>query len=469
MADTSLVTNKKSEVRQLAKKYGVESYLGTQRLEMADAYIQMWAKDAESMDSLEASSSWIDAKSEIEDMMASLSLEQNSKSSLYLLGASATGQINFDEVRLAYIEGWNTLMEQYGGAIAPMNQVNMGNLERVRDRFLHQLPAFGTPNEKVQYSKLASNELRAVEGQLQQEFSNTRVNQGKMELAKRETTRTMILSEAESGFKSGRMPPQMYQEITTLIGRKNSLFEGQIKSMSLFKNEPNALFAEMDRVLQKASLMLSTQENAFSLAGTSKPNDPSYKRFRNAVATTGPIGDGLRVVKAQNMIYNTIPKHVGLDVTNYSNPPQIFPTNQVPPEATVFPTNMFRNSGAKFSDPASIFRNESNLSRFEQYRQDKAVFGTQAKNPSFTHKNAGLQGTSPLGNTGGFLAAVSGSKMVQIVLIGVAGYALTNLGKAAIQKPEKRDGFDGRIDFTQDVIDVNMEKGIDLRDLPHRQ
>ena len=145
MADTSLVTNKKSEVRQLAKKYGVESYLGTQRLEMADAYIQMWAKDAESMDSLEASSSWIDAKSEIEDMMASLSLEQNSKSSLYLLGASATGQINFDEVRLAYIEGWNTLMEQYGGAIAPMNQVNMGKLERVRDRFLQQLPAFGTP------------------------------------------------------------------------------------------------------------------------------------------------------------------------------------------------------------------------------------------------------------------------------------------------------------------------------------
>ena len=136
MADSSAVLQKKKEVQDLARKYGVEDYIGTQRLEMADAYIQMWAKDSKSLDSLAANSLWLDTKGEIEDMMASLSLEQNSKSSLYLLGASATGQVNFDEVRQAYVDGWNTLMQQYGSVISSMNQVAMTDLERKRDRFM---------------------------------------------------------------------------------------------------------------------------------------------------------------------------------------------------------------------------------------------------------------------------------------------------------------------------------------------
>lgn len=443
MADSSAVLQKKSEVRDLAKKYGVESYLGTQKLEMADAYIQMWAKDAETMDSLEASSSWLDTKSEIEDMMASLSLEQNSKSSLYLLGASATGQVTFEEVHQAYVDGWNTLMQQYGEAIAGMNRVDMTNLERSRDRFLAQLPAFGMPNEKVSYATMAATELRNIEATLQTMLSQSKVKTGKMELAKRETTRTMILSEAESGFRSGMLPVQVKQEIESLIGRKNSLFEGQIKSMNLFKNEPGSLFSEMDRVLQKASLLLRTQDNAFSLAGISTNHSPVYKNFSKATGSMGPIGDGLRVVKTQNMIFNTVPKNIGLDVVNYSNPPQIFQTNQAPPEATVFPTNLFNNTKPAFANPSSVYRDESTMSQFEKFRQGKAIFGSKSQNnPSFQHRNAGLMGTSPLGGTGA-LDKMAESTIVQLGFVLMTVWGVTKVATTAIQnkEPKRKTSF----------------------------
>ncbi len=426
----------------MAKRYGVEPYLGTQKLEMVDAYIQMWANDIEKMDSLEASSSWLDTKSEIEDMMASLSLEENSKSSLYLLGASATGQVSFDDVRQAYMEGWNTLLSQYSEAIVGRSQVELMNLDRMKERFLAQLPAFGTPSEKVSCSTMAANELRQVESKLQQMLSDSKIKGGKMELAKRETTRTMILAEAKSGFRSGRVPTQVNQEIQNLIGRGNSLFEGQVKSIDLFKNEPEALYEEMDRVLRKASLLLRTQESAFSLAGVSKAHSPTYKQFSKAVGATGAIGDGLRVVNTQNMIFKSAPKHVGLDVVNYSNPPQVFPTNQAPPEATVFPRNVYSSvigvpmvgEPPRFTNPSTVHRDESTMSQFDKFRQNAALFGSKSKhNPSFQHKNAGLMGTSPLAGSGA-LDKVADSALVQVVIAGGFFYMLTKVVPQFIPK-----------------------------------
>ena len=112
MADSSLLQEKKGEIRNLAKKYGVTEYMGTDKLAVVDVMTTMWAEDSKKLDPLAANSSWLDIRSEIEDVMSSLSLEKNSKEQLYLLGSSATGQINFEEVKIAYINGWNTLMEQ---------------------------------------------------------------------------------------------------------------------------------------------------------------------------------------------------------------------------------------------------------------------------------------------------------------------------------------------------------------------
>jgi len=151
----------------------------------------------------------------------------------------------------------------------------------------------------------------------------------------------------------------------------------------------------------------------------------------------GPIGDGLRVVKTQNMIFNTIPKNAGRDVVNHSNPPQIFQTNQAPPEATVFPTNLFQNNKSSFANPSSVYRDESMMSRFEQFRANSALFGAKSQNnPAFQHKNAGLQGTSPLGETAA-LDSVSSSKLVQIVMVGGFFYMLTKVGSAMVEKPRK--------------------------------
>lgn len=435
MADSSAVLQKKSEIREMAQKYGVEQYLGTQKLEMADAYIQMWAKDSQDMDSLEANSAWIDTKAEIEDMMADISLTQNTKSDLYLLGASATGQVNFAEVQEAYVNGWNTLLQQYGEAIASIDQVAMTNLARSRDRFLAELPQFGTPQEKVAFSTQAANELRNVEATLQQMLSNSKIKDGKIELAKRETTRTMILAEAKTGLSTGRLPVQVNQEIQNLVGRGNSLFAGQVKSMKLFKNDPDILFQEMDRVLQKANLLLRTQEQQFSLAGISTNHSPVYKNYSQTTGSLGPIGDGLRVVKTQNMIYQTVPKNVGQDVVNYSNPPQIFQTNQAPPEATVFPTNLFTNKKPSFANPSTIHRDDSMMTRFEQFKANKALFGAKSQNnPAFQHKNAGLQGTSPLGETSA-LDSLSSSRLVQGAAVIGFFWMLKNVGTALVEKP----------------------------------
>lgn len=432
MAESAAVNQKKAEVRDLARKYGVESYLGTEKLEMANAYVNMWANDSKGMDSLAANSMWLDAKADIEDVMANLSLQQNSKTDLFLLGSSVTGQVSMAEVASAYTDGWNTLMEQYAQGIGSMNDVQMGNLTRQRDRFLAMMPEYGDAQSKVEFSKMASNELSNIEAQLQQALANSKVNEGKIELAKRETTRTMILSEAKSGKKSGRIPVNVYQEIENLVGRKNSLFDGQVKSVHLFASDPTTLYSEMDRVLQKANLLLSTQENAFSLAGISKSHDPRYKNFRATMGATGNIGDGLRVVNVQNKLFNQYPHHIGQNISTMSNPPQVIPPNDAPPETTVLPTNFLNN-------PRQSYRFDA-LSQFDQYRLNQKEFQNKSKNnPAFQHKNAGLMGTSALGGTG-LMESVSSSRMVQIASIMAGAWALTKIATTyATRDKTKKD------------------------------
>ena len=124
--------------------------------------------------------------------------------------------------------------------------------------------------------------------------SNSKINFGRKELAKRETTRSMILSQSDAGKKSGTMPIHIHNQIENLIGRNNSLFNGQINSLELFKNSPKEIFDEMDRVLRKASTLLSTQEDKFALAGISTTFDPTYKNFSKTLGRTGRTGDGIR-------------------------------------------------------------------------------------------------------------------------------------------------------------------------------
>lgn len=418
MADSSLLNEKKGEIRNLAKKYGVTEYMGTDKLAVVDAMTTMWAEDSKKLDPLTANSSWLDIRSEIEDVMSSLSLEKNSKEQLYLLGSSATGQVNFEEIKVAYIKGWNTLMEQYVDTISGLSQLEMMNLERERDRYLASLPPFGTQEEKTAHSVEAGIHLKNVEAMLKGLTSNSQITFGRKELAKRETTRSMILSQSDAGMKSGSMPVHIHNQIQNLVGRKNSLFNGQVNSLELFKNSPGEIFNEMDRVLRKASTLLSTQEDKFALAGISTTFDPTYKNFSKTLGRTGSTGDGIRVVTVDNRIMQTVPQPRGQGVPIHANPAFVFPNYNHLEEPTVIPSN--NNNMAKFINPADVYRNDSMSTKFEQFRQSK-MFGKAQKSPMVAHKTEGLD-YNPLKGSKGVISGFSNSRIVQLGLIAGATY-----------------------------------------------
>ena len=122
MGGRALAEGKENEVRELARKYGVERYLKTEKLAIIDALVMTWADGVEEDDPLSRSTKWLETKSEIEDIMAHTALENNSRETMYLLGATATGQISFEEVRAAYSDGYNTLMRQYSNTIGNNNE-----------------------------------------------------------------------------------------------------------------------------------------------------------------------------------------------------------------------------------------------------------------------------------------------------------------------------------------------------------
>ena len=122
MGGEELAKSKDAEVRQLAQKYGLERYLGTEKLAVVNALVKTWADGAEDDDPLTRSTQWLETKSEIEDIMAVTALDNNSKETMYLLGSTATGQVSFEEVRTAYTDGYNTLMQQYANTLSRLTQ-----------------------------------------------------------------------------------------------------------------------------------------------------------------------------------------------------------------------------------------------------------------------------------------------------------------------------------------------------------
>ena len=257
----------------------------------------------------------------------------------------------------------------------------------------------------------------------------------------------MILSQSDAGMKSGSMPVHIHNQIQNLVGRNNSLFNGQINSLQLFKNSPEEIFNEMDRVLRKASTLLSTQEDKFALAGISTTFDPSYKNFSKTLGRTGRTGDGIRVVTVENKIMQTVPKKRGVGVPEYAYPAFVFPNYEHIEETQVIPSN--DNNSAKFINPADVYRNDSMSTTFEQFRQNRALFGKAQKSPMVAHKTEGLDYNPLLGTTGA-LSHITNSKLVQIAIIGGASYVITQGLRAYFgnkSKKPKKYMTEGQFDF----------------------
>ena len=177
MSGRALAEGKNPEVKEIAVKYGVERYLNTEKLAIVDVLVQTWAEDVNEADSLTRSTKWLETKSEIEDIMANIALENNSRESMYLLGQVATGKVSFEEVKNAYINGWNTLMRQYANAVGSMSQEELVDLERYRERFLSSIPMSGSIDEKRMATSSATQSLQQIELMLQKtaekEFTNS--------------------------------------------------------------------------------------------------------------------------------------------------------------------------------------------------------------------------------------------------------------------------------------------------------
>ena len=217
MAGRELAEAKNAEVREIASKYGVERYLNTEKLAIVDALVKTWADGAEDDDPLSRSTKWLETKSEIEDIIALTALENNSKETMYLLGTTATGQISFEEVRAAYADGYNTLMRQYSNTIGTLNQKQLTDIERMRDRFAVTMPMFGSLEEKHILAQQAKEALNQLEAHLANLNSKNIVASARVLLGEKETTRTLILSTAEAGFRDGSLTQTDYQQIQNLL------------------------------------------------------------------------------------------------------------------------------------------------------------------------------------------------------------------------------------------------------------
>ena len=386
MAEHSLVASKENEFRAMAAKYGLDRYLGTEKLAFAEALVKTWAEDIAKDDPLTASTKWLDTKSEIEDIMASVALESNSREQMYLLGAVATGQVSFDEVRAAYADGFNTLMKQYAHVFAHLSTIETTNIERNRDRFLSTMPLYGTIQEKQNFTAAATQSLRQLEQTLLSLHASQINEQARIVLGEKETTRSMLLSQAEAGLKGGTLSPSSYQQVQNLIGRKNSLFDGQVASLSAYGNDAPALYKEMDRVLSKAGVVLSTeQEAAFSLAG-SYMTTPEMNGLRQALGRTGMTGDGIHAVSRENRILQTVPEVVGMSVPNGNgvNPAWVgIPNSLMQPSSPTIVANPNANH-MKFMNPTDVHRADSLQSRFSAYHNQKSRSNEGAKIPITT-------------------------------------------------------------------------------------
>lgn len=424
MGGEELAKSKDAEVRQLAQKYGLERYLGTEKLAVVTALVKTWADGADDDDPLTRSTQWLETKSEIEDIMAVTALDNNSKETMYLLGSTATGQVSFEEVRTAYTDGYNTLMQQYANTLSRLNTREMTDLERLRDRFFVAMPMFGTIDEKNMVAVEAKNSLQQIEAYLVGKQSNMQVFDAKAALGERETTRSLILTQAEAGFRDGSLTPMDYQQVQDLIGRSKSLFQGQVKALRQYGNSPEALFGEMDRVLSRANDILGRQESRYALAG-SFVTTPQMQALRATRARVGSTGDGLRAVAPSNLIYQATPQIQGQSVPNGPGvyPPWTGLANQFgpPPEPTV----VFNKNAnhMKFINPADVYRNEPMESRFSAYHKSRPVMATP---PKF---HPGMAGVSPavaakngtMGTTLGAAADSVISRPVQIAMVfGVA-------------------------------------------------
>lgn len=290
MASGDLLEEKQIEISQLAQRMGVERYINTQRFAEINNMMQVWADTSQNENSLSRESTWLDVKSEIENIIANMSLENNSSSELYLLGQTGTGEVSYDEVRQAFASGFNTLMEQYSFIIAEMGQYQAGKINRMKDKALSSVPLFGDMAGKNQAAQQLAQSLSEIEACIVGYQADAERKTARRAIAEKETARSIMLAQAESNTTEGLLSQAEYDEILSLIGRRNSLFEQQLDAVKTFSGDLASIFAQMDKTISAASAVLQQVPVSNGLAGFVT----SGSQINTSRARMTEMGDGFR-------------------------------------------------------------------------------------------------------------------------------------------------------------------------------
>jgi hypothetical protein len=377
MSDAALLESKQKEVENMAARLGVEDYLGTERTGQVKAILAEWAVLAEGTDFLTQESLWLDAKEEIENLLTDIALTHNAKHEMFLLGAAQAGVISLDEVRTGFIEAWNRLMMQYRIGISLQPDRTLTNFDRERDKVLASIPIYGTIEDKQEATTMATRAVRELEGRLIQIADRGENQRLQATIAEKETTRSMILAEAEAGRRENTMPHGDYKQLQMLVGRSsNSLYEGQLLSLKRFQQKPELALDQMDRSIDKAMRILDherdragwlemfvTTERQDQLSGLgnrgSNTGDgiraPSTMNLASRVKVLGPgghpqgageppwVGQPLHMINNQPSIINNTPVNPANEhrVTNVH--PNGLPSSA--PARAFFGTHQMRNEG----------------------------------------------------------------------------------------------------------------------------
>jgi antitoxin component of RelBE/YafQ-DinJ toxin-antitoxin module len=293
MGSASVIESKMSEVNELAARLGVERYIGSERMNPIEAVVAEWAVQAEGLDFMGQESLWLDAKNEIETVLSNMSLTHNSKYDLFLLGAAQSGAIPLQDVTSGLIDGWNKLLTIHSKTLQQMSQHDLKTIDRARDSALSKIPAYGTIEDKQTAITSAKASLLALEATLVSSSTKTEQSVLKGAIAQRMTTKSLLLAEAKSAKKQSLIPYGDYQQVEALLG-SGSIFSDQVSAVGNFSHNPEIILEQMDRVLERATTILSREAGATTLAGGMFVSSDRQHRISQLGATTNK-GDGIRI------------------------------------------------------------------------------------------------------------------------------------------------------------------------------
>lgn len=285
------------EIAEMATSYGIESMMNTQEFQHINQQVASFEKATKGLSDLQRSSAWIDTKRGIESAMREMSLTSNSSGDLWLLGNANTA-VSFADVRTTFLEAWEQVLTLHSNTLSTMDETDLKEIDMWRNGKLDSIPDFGSLEEKNALLDDLKRGIKQLSDELSQQ-ANAESKAAKVEgVGQRETTRRIMLAQAEADVKADIISETEYQKIVKLIGLQGSLFQQQLAALSTYGNNYEALFQQMDQTLAAARDEIKKTEGRETLAGgyigkTGRSmNIDEIKRQTSHLGTA--IGDGIR-------------------------------------------------------------------------------------------------------------------------------------------------------------------------------